>query len=627
VFGPAAPRRINAGAGGNLKSRLQHLFIRRILPDLLRIRLRISRSICCSIFFRICCLNLPDLLTDLLPRLLEFVDALMGGFLLLNWLQGLFRRKKSGGAPRKRWSRVKPDPEDRTLARKLDDNKKVLREIFDHCDDLVTRDFTIGKESPVRALAAFLDPMVDPVQLNDFLLRPLMVNPRVQQEEITIAWLREQVIQAGQISEHDRWLEVANGIADGLVALFVDGQDRALVFTAIEDNSRSIEQPISESVARGPSEAFNEDGRTNLALVRKRLRTTRLAVERLEVGALSKTTVYVLYLKGYVYDGLPEEIMARLQRIKTAEVLGSGQIEELINDSPWSLFSGLDVSERPDRIVAALTAGKAALIFGVTPFAVIVPATLNSQLQSPEDHYNRFWFGSFTRLLRWAAFLSSILAPAFYVAITSYHQELIPTDLLMSLLATRAVIPFPVMLEAIVMLLGFELLQEAGIRLPKPFGQTIGVVGAILIGQIAVNAGLVSPSVVVVMAFTAISSYSMASLDVSTIVRVIRLGFVFAAGFLGLFGVLALLTMLGLQLCAQRSFGIPYLTPLAPLSLSDLKDSFIRAPAWMMKLRPKLTGQNELQRQHSDLKPGPPEYSPGRRSGRTSGRNSGQERG
>lgn len=548
---------------------------------------------------------------------------------MLNWLQGLIGRKKGGGAPRKQdaapnprmgdRSRARPDPEDRTLSRKLDDNRKVLREIFDRVDDLIIRDFTMGKENPVRAMAVFLDPMVDFIQLNNFLLNPLMGNPQIQQAGITTAWLKEQGVQAGRIIERGRWLDVANDIVDGMVALFVDGQDRALMITAFEDISRNIEQPISESVARGSSEAFNENGRTNLALVRKRLRSTRLAVEKMEVGAVAKATIYVIYLKGYVYDGLPEEIRTRLQRIKIDSILASGQIEELINDNPWSLFSGLDVSERPDRIVAALTAGKAVLIFGLTPYALIVPATLNSQLQSPEDHYNRFWYGSFIRLLRWGSLLNSILAPAFYVAITSYHQELIPTDLLMTLLATRAAIPFPVMAEAIIMLLAFELLQEAGVRLPKSFGQTIGVVGTILIGQIAVNAGLVSPSVVVVTALTAISSYSLASLDVSTIVRVVRLGFAIAAGFLGLFGVFALLSVLTLQLCAQRSFGIPYLTPFAPLSLSDLKDSFIRAPTWMMGLRPKLTGYEELRRQHSDPKPRPPEYSPGRKPGRRPG--------
>lgn len=529
---------------------------------------------------------------------------------MLNWLLNRLGLKKGGGALRKQYH-IKQDPEDRTLSKKLDANKKVLQEIFDHCDDLVMREFTIGKQNPVRALAVFLDPMVDFVQLYDYLLNPLMSNPQVPQAGITIPWLKEQGIQAGQITEHGRWLAVANEIADGLVGLFVDGQNKALAITAFEKNSREIEQPISESVSRGSSEAFSENGRTNLALVRKRLRTTRLAVERVEVGAVAKATIYVIYLKGYVYDGLVEEIKVRLSRIKIDGILGGGEIEELINDGPYSPVSGIGVTERPDRVASALLEGKAALIFSVSPYTLIVPVTLNSEMQSPEDYYNRYFFANFIRLLRWGALLTGLLAPAFYVAITSYHQELIPTDLLMSLVATRAAVPFPVMVEALIMLLAFELLQEAGIRLPKPFGQTIGVVGAILIGQIAVSAGLVTPAVVMVMALTAIASYTIPSLNLSTGVRVLRFLFIFAAGFLGLFGVMAIFTMASFQLCAYRSFGVPYLSPFAPLSLGDLKDTFIRVPIWAMGKRPRLTGYVESLRQHSDLKPRPPASGPG----------------
>jgi spore germination protein KA len=547
---------------------------------------------------------------------------------MLNWLCHLLGLKNGSGIPRKQY-RIKSNPEDRTLSKKLDDNKKVLQEIFDRCDDLVMREIMIGKENPVRALAVFFDPLVDFAQLHDYLLEPLMSNRQVTQAGITIEWLKEQAVQAGKIIEHNRWVDVANEIASGLVGLFVDGLDRALLIGALELTSREISQPVSESVARGASDAFNEDVRTSLALVRKRLRTTRLAVEQIEVGAVAKATIYIVYLKGYVYDGLVEEIKTRLSRIKTDGILSSGQIEEFINDSPWALFSGIGVTERPDRIIAALLEGRAALILGGSPFALMVPSTLNNEMQSPEDHYNRFWFGSFIRLLRWFALLTAILAPAFYVAITSYHQELIPTDLLMSLTAARAAVPFPVMIETLIMAVAFELLQEAGIRLPKPFGQTIGVVGAILVGQVAVAAGLVSPAVVLVMALTAIASYSLPSLNVSTVARILRFGFILAAGFLGLFGVIALLSVITFHLCAHRSFGVPSLSPFAPLSMSDLKDSIIRAPKWMLNLRPQQTGHMEPQRQHSDLKPRPPgdplsgAPAPGPRNSKDSGKERG----
>jgi spore germination protein KA len=358
--------------------------------------------------------------------------------------------------------------------------------------------------------------------------------------------------------------------------------------------------PQTESVARGSLDAFNENGRLNIALVRKRLHTTRLAVERVDVGEVGKYKISIVYLKGYVYEGLIEEIKSRLSRIRIDGILGSGQIEELIQDAPFSPVSGIATTERPDRVVAQLLNGKAALIFDNDPFALLVPTTLASEMQSPEDYYNRYWFASFIRLIRWSSLLVALLAPAFYVTITTFHQDLIPTDILGNLLSARASVPFPGMVEAIVMVLAFEILQEAGIRLPKAFGQTIGVVGAILIGQVAVSAGLVSPVMVLTIALTAIASYTLASLNLSTGLRMLRFVFIIAAGFLGLFGMMAVFTMATFQICALRSFGAPYLSPFAPLSLGDLKDTFFRAPIWAMRMRPRLTGYVEPVKQDSN---------------------------
>ena len=256
-------------------------------------------------------------------------------------------------------------------------------------------------------------------------------------------------------------------------------------------------------------------------------------------------------------------------------------------------------------MVSALLQGKAALIFDGTPFSLIIPSTLATDMQSPEDYYHRYWFSTFMRLIRWGAFLIALLAPAFYVAVTTFHQDLIPTDFLMSILASRNGVPFPGMVEAIIMVLAFEVLQEAGIRLPKPFGQTIGVVGAILIGQVAVSAGLVSPVVVVTISLTAIASYTISSLGLSTGIRALRIFFIIAAGIMGLFGVMVMFTMVTFQACALRSFGIPYLAPFAPLSLGDLKDTFVRVPIWAMKMRPRLQGYVEPVKQ-DDNKPKPP---------------------
>jgi spore germination protein KA len=521
---------------------------------------------------------------------------------MFHWLLNLFGRGK-GGAPRKPYQ-VEPEQEDRVLSKKLDDNKQVLGEIFDRCTDLVQRQIVIGKQGNIRALAVFFDSLVNFELLEDSVLQPLQES-QPPPSGISMDWLMQQGVISARVDMYDRWVDVAGEITKGQVALFVDGQDRALLLPALEDINRPVMMPQTESVARGSLDAFNENGRLNIALVRKRLHTTRLAVESIEVGEIGKSKIYIIYLKGIVYEGLVEEIRARLQRIRIDDIMASGMIEELIQDAPYSPISGIGTTERPDRVTSALLQGKAGLIFDGTPFSLIIPTTLNTEMQSPEDYYHRYWFSSFIRMIRWGSLLIALLAPAFYVAVTTFHQDLVPTDFLMSIIASRDGVPFPGMVEAIIMVLAFEILQEAGIRLPKAFGQTIGVVGAILIGQVAVVAGLVSPVVVVTISLTAIASYTISSLNLSTGIRALRIVFILAAGFLGLFGVMAAFTMITFQTCALRSFGVPYLSPFAPLSLGDLKDTFVRAPIWAMKMRPRLQGYVEPVKQ-DDNKPRPP---------------------
>ncbi len=467
------------------------------------------------------------------------------------------------------------------------------------------REVIIGKQGTTRALLVFLEPLADFTRMRESILAPLQ-GSQAPPSGITMEWLMREAIPNVAVYAHNRWVDVAGEITKGMAALFIDGQDRALVLTAknLEIN-REVSMPQTESVARGSLDAFNENGLVNLALVRKRLHTTRLAVEGVEIGEVGKMQINIIYLKGYVYEGLVEEIKTRLKRIRIDDVMASGMIEELIQDTPYSPVSGIGTTERPDRVASALLQGKAALIFDGTPFSLIIPTTLNSEMQSPEDYYHRYWFSTFIRLIRWGALLIALLAPAFYVAVTTFHQDLIPTDLLISFLASRDGVPFPGVVEAIVMVLAFEILQEAGIRLPKPFGQTIGVVGAILIGQVAVTAGLVSPVVVVTISLTAIASYSISSLNLSTGIRALRIVFILAAGVLGLFGVMAAFTIVTFQFCALRSFGVPYLTPFAPLSLGDLKDTFVRAPIWAMRMRPRLQAYVEPVKQ-DDNKPEPP---------------------
>ncbi len=490
------------------------------------------------------------------------------------------------------------------LSDDLEKNKKKLQEFFEYCDDLVIRHLSLGGGTGADAMAVFLEPLVDPQLLHHCVIQPLISAKKPVRW--SIEQLKDAVISSGGVAEKRSWREVTQGIASGLVGLFVDGERRALLVSVPAENSRSIEKPTAETVIRGPSDAFNDDIRKSIALLRKRLRTPRLAVENLQLGEISKTPVKLVYLKGYVMEGLPEEIKRRLQRIRVDGILGSGQVEEYIQDNPYSPFNHLEITERPDKLAAALLEGRAALFFDGTPFPLIIPTTLNAQLQSPEDYFNRYWFASFIRVLRWLAALGSLLLPSLYVAIITFHQELLPTPLLMTILASREGIPFPALVEALIMVVIFEVLHEAGVRLPKAFGQAVSIVGAIVLGQASVSAGLVSAPMVIIISLTAVSSFVIPSIPLASTVRILRIPFMLAAGSFGLVGIMALLLVMTFHLCALRSFGVPYLSPMAPLSFSDLKDFLIRAPVWMMLRRPKDTGAQRPYRQAPGLKPHPP---------------------
>jgi spore germination protein KA len=522
----------------------------------------------------------------------------------LRWLGKLLKRSTGEST-----SFLKPgDPgyqEERTLTSSLNKNVKIITEIFGLCDDIMVRGVNIGRDKKhARAAVIYLDPLIDHTRLRQGLMHCLQAIDHLPPMGITTEWLINNALSDGRVIEKNKFVEISDEINRGAACLLIEGLDQALLIRLTEKASRQVTAPVTETVSKGPHDAFNEDVRTNIALLRKRLHTSRLAVENLEIGELTKTEAKLVYLKGYVIEGLVDEIKTRVRRIRIDGIVDSGQVEEFIQDSPFSLFSLLDSTERPDKLAANLMDGKAGLMFDNTPFALIIPGTLTAQLQSPEDYYKRYWFSSWIRVLRWFALLTALLGPSLYIAIISFHQELLPTELLMTILVSREGVPFPVLVEALIMELSFEVLREAGLR-PAAFGQTISIVGAVVIGQAAVSAGLASPGMVIVVALTAIASFVIPIQSLSNAIRILRYPFMLLAASFGLIGIVIGFSFLTYHLCSLRSFGIPYLSPLAPLSFSDLKDTFIRAPIWKMRFRPRPMGYIEPQRQNDNLKPHP----------------------
>lgn len=333
--------------------------------------------------------------------------------------------------------------------------------------------------------------------------------------------------------------------------------------------------------------------------LRRRLRTTQLRIEYQTVGRFTQTQIAVAYIKGIANPTVLTELRQRLDAIDIDGVLESGYLEELIQDRSFTPFPTIFNTERPDTIAGHLLEGHYAVLVDGTPFALVLPVTFFKFFLSSEDYYQRYDIITFIRGIRFLSFFVSLLLPSLYVAITTFQQEMLPTTLLISLAAQREGVPLPALLEALLMELTFEVIREAGVRMPRVIGPAISIVGALVLGQAAVQAGLVSGAMVIVVSFTAIANFVIPSISMAASVRLIRFGLMLLAGSFGLFGILAGLVPLLIHLVSLTSFGIPYFLPVAPLSLQNLKDVFVRVPWKAMRTRPQQLGVSNRTRQRT----------------------------
>jgi len=508
------------------------------------------------------------------------------------------------------------------LSTHLTRNMLQLKEIFENCSDVKFREYVISGSKPVKAAIIYVDGLVNTSLISDGALSPLMVDSQWINEVGKLnsynayKIVKDRLLTIGEITETNQVNELADQIMAGNTALLLDGSGQALILNAKRWESRAVAEPETETVVRGPRDGFTENISVNTAHIRRRIRTSRLKSEGMKIGALTKTDVLIMYITGIVDDKVVQEVRTRLSRIDTDSILESGYIEEFIEDEPFTPFAQMNVTERPDKVAGGLLEGQVAILVDNTPFVLTVPYTFPQFLGSPEDYYNRYPWATFVRLLRIITLMIAMLGPSVYVAITSFHQEMIPTSLLISIASSREGIPFPAFMEAVLMEATFEILREAGVRLPRPVGPAISFVGALVIGEAAVTAKLVSPIMVVVVALTAIASFTIPSLEGSIAIRLVRFPIIFLAGALGLFGVMVALLAILIHLCALRSFGVPFLSPIAPLSLRDMKDSFVRFPWWAMFTRPRMNRSGEPVRQDFFQKPRTP---PPRKTGNGKG--------
>ncbi|MED3624134.1 spore germination protein [Neobacillus thermocopriae] len=486
------------------------------------------------------------------------------------------------------------------------ENIEILKALFKDCSDIVFRPFLAGRK---KAYLLFVDGFINTlaVELNG--LRQLL--DELQGERITAEILKEKMISISSVNETTELDEVVSNVLKGNTVLLVDGVSKAIIFDSKGGDRRTVSEPTTESVVRGPREGFTEVIRTNTALVRHKIRSNRLKILAREIGEETKTQIAILYVEGLAAPELVKEVLSRLDRIKTDSILESGYIEEFIEDSPWSMFPQIQNTERPDTVAANLLEGRVAIMVDGTPFVLIMPATFWQFFQSSEDYYGRYHIYVFLRLLRVFFLFIALTLPGIYVAVTTYHQEMIPTSLLFSIAASREAIPFPMFVEALIMEVSFEALREAGVRLPQVVGQAVGILGALVIGTAAVEAGIVSAPTVIIVSITGIASFTIPRFNMSISIRMLRFPLMILGAMFGFYGVILGFLLILTHLCKLRSFGIPYFWPLAPISFKSLKDVLIRVPWWAMNRRPDQFVKEDQKRQVDHLMPSPPKMGEG----------------
>lgn len=498
---------------------------------------------------------------------------------------GLFRRKPPHkGEEGKFHPPVNPmntSSGNQVLSARLAKNERLLRDIFKNAIDVVFRKIPVHRHTTL--LMVYVDGLVDTKTMDEAVLQPLLSqnptrgNRRSKELRDILAQQRVAITDTETVTTVGA---VVRGVLKGNVAMMTDGLNEALIVNAQGFERRGVEKPENETTIRGPRDSFTETLRTNTSLLRRRITNPNLRLESFVVGEQTQTDVTIAYIEGLAIDSVLEVLRKRLAAVPFQGLVDSGYLEEYIQDSPLSPWPQVQNTERPDVAVASLLEGKVAILADGSPFVLIVPMTFWAGLQAADDHYERFLYSVFRRIIRYGMTLVSLALPALYVALTTYNPGMLPSPLMTGIATAREIAPFPTVIETTLMELVFEGLQEAGIRLPNQMGPVISIVGALVLGEAAVRANIVSAPIVIVVAMTGIASYAMPRYSFGLPFRMLRFVLLFMAGTLGLYGLAIGMGMILVHLVSLESFGVPYFTPVAPLIVYHLRDVITRTPRW-----------------------------------------------
>ena len=480
-------------------------------------------------------------------------------------------------------------------------NLERIQKVFnsDKNSDIIIRQFKIAQK--IDAFIVFIDGMVDRETINNYILRQLM-KPELFENykgDRLVEFVENNVLSVHDTKKETKYDMIIGKICNGLTVLFIDGCSECLMFETRGYEKRSVEKPATEAVIGGPQEGFNENLRTNITLIRRIVKNHHLVSEILPLGKTNHSFCAVMYVDGISNPKVIKEVKRRINSLDTDYIQSGGVLEQLIEDSPLMLFPQVLRTERPDRASSFLMEGKVVIVTDGAPFIIAVPATFFSMLQTSEESNLKWQQGTFLKLIRLFGMFAALLLPGLYVALLLYHQEVIPSELLSSISMARESVPFPIFVEVMLMEVSFELIREAGIRVAGITGTTLGMIGGLILGQAAVTAGIVSPILIVVVAVTGLGNFAIPNYSLALSIRISRFLFIVLGALAGFYGISVGLFVLGGLVCSMKSFGVPFLSPIAPKTKGN-SGLALDMPAFSQKERPdylntldrKRTGEN-----------------------------------
>ncbi|MCR3757651.1 spore germination protein [Clostridium felsineum] len=487
------------------------------------------------------------------------------------------------------------------ISNNLKSNRKHIEQSFSNCSDIAIREFKIANNPHFPAMIVYIENLIESDVIESSVVERLTKEPtnKLSSEHIFEYSKSNFAVDDKNIYKHMN--DVIIAVLKGSIALFMDGSNKAIIINIGKPPERSISEPNVETTIRGPREGFTESITTNVALLRKKIRSTSFKSEEFTLGKSSKTTVTIAYLSDVANPKIVQEIRERLGKIDTDSIDGMNYIKEYIQDEPFSAFPTMYSTERPDSAASKIFEGRIAILADGTPIVCTAPATFFEFLENTEDFFINFIPATINRWIRYISIFISIVLPGLYVAITTFHQELIQTPLLITFIQSHSSVPYPTSTEVFVLLVVYQIMIEAGIRMPRAVGQSISIIGALIIGQSAVEAGLISTPVIIVAAITYIASFAVPNNEMHNALTLPRFIFTILGASLGLFGLTCAYIVLSLKLISIRSFGVPYVMPIAPASKNDFLDILFKRPIWAkLKRSPKVSDKNSTKRQTRD---------------------------